>query len=146
MTKPASAAQGHAIDERNLAALPSATGVYLFMADADDRGLPLYIGKSVNIRARVLAHLRDPAEARMMAQVRHVQWHRTVGEIGALLLEPRLIKARQPLYNILVKPLLSGEHEVVDLDGSNRSRLWAMTAFTPPWPRHDHHPTLARTP
>jgi excinuclease Cho len=35
----------------------------------------------------------------MMAQVRRVEHIRTAGEVGALLLESRLIKARQPLYN-----------------------------------------------
>jgi excinuclease Cho len=61
--------------------------------------LPLYIGKSVNIRARVLSHIREPLEARMMWQTRRVEWSRTAGEIGALLLESHLIKTRQPLYN-----------------------------------------------
>lgn len=65
--------------------------------------LPLYIGKSVNIRARVLSHIREPAEARMMRQVQRVEWVRTAGEIGALLLESRWIKTRQPLYNKLLR-------------------------------------------
>lgn len=83
-------------DPDNLRALPSAPGVYLFHGDT---ALPLYIGKSVNIRSRVLSHLREPGEARMMSQTRRVTWIRTAGEIGALLLESRLIKAQQPLYN-----------------------------------------------
>ena len=84
------------IPTEDLRALPSAPGVYLFHGDTS---LPLYIGKSVNIRSRVLSHLREPAEARMLSQTRRVTWIRTAGEIGALLLESRLIKAQQPLYN-----------------------------------------------
>ncbi|ACB36512.1 Excinuclease ABC C subunit domain protein [Leptothrix cholodnii SP-6] len=84
------------IPTEDLRALPSAPGVYLFHGES---ALPLYIGKSVNIRSRVLSHLREPGEARMLLQTRRVTWIRTAGEIGALLLESRLIKAQQPLYN-----------------------------------------------
>lgn len=86
----------HGISSENLQALPSAAGVYIFHSDS---AWPLCIGKSVNIRSRVLSHLRVPAEARMLAQARRVTWTRTAGEIGALLLESRLIKSQQPLYN-----------------------------------------------
>lgn len=81
-----------------LAVAPKAPGVYLFYGEDDD-GLPLYIGKSVDIRARLLAHLRTPEEARLLRQARRIEHIRTAGEIGALLLESRLIKERQPLYN-----------------------------------------------
>ena len=78
-------------------ALPAAPGVYFF--HADDAEPPLYIGKSVNLRARVLSHLRNRAEARMLRQTRRISHVRTTGEIGALLLEARLIKQHQPLMN-----------------------------------------------
>jgi excinuclease Cho len=35
----------------------------------------------------------------MLQQSRHVEFRRTAGDIGALLLESRLIKEQQPLYN-----------------------------------------------
>lgn len=84
------------IDRASLDALPSRPGIYIFR---DDQGRPLYIGKSVNIRTRVLSHLRTPEEARMLAASRVVEFRRTAGEIGALLLESRLIKEMQPLHN-----------------------------------------------
>jgi excinuclease Cho len=86
----------HHIDRASLDALPSRTGIYIFR-DAQER--PLYIGKSVNIRTRVLSHLRTPEEARMLQATSHVEFRRTAGEIGALLLESRLIKDLQPLHN-----------------------------------------------
>lgn len=86
----------HRIPEADLAELPAACGVYVFHGEG---ALPLYIGKSVNIRSRVLAHLREPAEARMLAQACRVSWQRTAGEVGALLLESRWVKERQPLFN-----------------------------------------------
>ncbi|MGH8806817.1 MAG: hypothetical protein ACREX0_02910 [Noviherbaspirillum sp.] len=53
----------HHIDRGSLDALPSKPGIYIFR-DAQHR--PLYVGKSVNIRARVLSHLRTPEEAHML--------------------------------------------------------------------------------
>jgi len=77
--------------------LPAAPGIYVFEGAPGD--LPLYIGKSVNLRSRVLAHLRNGDEAAMLRQARSIGHERTTGEIGALLLEARRIKERQPLYN-----------------------------------------------
>jgi excinuclease Cho len=76
-----------------IAGLPSAPGVYLF--HGEEGALPLYIGKSVILRSRVLAHLRNADVASLLWQS-HI---RTVGEIGALLLEASLIKQQQPLMN-----------------------------------------------
>ncbi len=77
--------------------LPASPGVYIFHGERED--LPLYIGKSVNLRNRVLSHLRNPEEASMLRQARAISHITTVGEIGALLLEARLIKQQQPLFN-----------------------------------------------
>ncbi|HEY8606524.1 MAG TPA: endonuclease [Noviherbaspirillum sp.] len=94
---PASSfAYPHHIDRASLDALPAKPGIYIFR-DAQDR--PLYVGKSVSIRTRVLSHLRTPEEARMLQQSRYVEFRRTAGDIGALLLESRLIKDLQPLHN-----------------------------------------------
>lgn len=78
-------------------AVPRAPGVYLFYGESEQ--WPLYIGKSVNIRARLLAHLRTEDEAKLLLQSRRIDYHRTAGEIGALLLESQLIKTLQPLTN-----------------------------------------------
>jgi excinuclease Cho len=78
-------------------AMPSAPGVYLFHGENGD--MPLYIGKSINLRSRVLSHLRNPEEANLLRQTRRISHIRTAGEIGALLLEASLIKQQQPLLN-----------------------------------------------
>ena len=44
-------------------------------------------------------HLRAPEEARMLRQTQRIEYQQTAGEIGALLLESRLIKELQPLKN-----------------------------------------------
>jgi excinuclease Cho len=86
----------HKIDADSLAALPRTPGVYIFKGEGT---LPLYIGKSVDIRSRVLSHLRTPDEASMIAQTRRIDFIETAGEIGALLLESRMIKEQTPLFN-----------------------------------------------
>lgn len=77
--------------------MPAKPGVYIF--HAAEGTLPLYIGKSVNLRARLLSHMRNPDETRMLRQAARISHIRTAGEIGALLLEAQLIKQQQPLYN-----------------------------------------------
>ena len=77
--------------------MPSAPGVYVF--HGEEGVLPLYIGKSVNLRSRVLSHLRNPDEASLLRQTLKISHIRTAGEIGALLLEASLIKQQQPLLN-----------------------------------------------
>ena len=77
--------------------LPAAPGVYVFHGEEGD--LPIYIGKSVNLRHRVLSHLRNVDEARMLRQTRRISCLRTAGEIGALLLESSMIKQQHPIFN-----------------------------------------------
>ncbi|QGZ42046.1 excinuclease Cho [Pseudoduganella flava] len=77
-------------------ALPSHPGVYLFR---DEAGTPIYIGKSVNIRHRVLSHLRTPEESQMLGRTRRIDFERTGGELGALLREAMLIREHQPVFN-----------------------------------------------
>jgi excinuclease Cho len=98
----ASVSPPHPIDPKTLAALPRSAGVYIFKGEGT---LPLYVGKSVDIRSRVLAHLRAEDEAAMVAQSRRVDCIETAGEIGALLLEARLIKQESPLFNIRLRRL-----------------------------------------
>ena len=99
---PQAESLSHQIDPDSLAALPRTSGVYVFKGEGT---LPLYIGKSVDIRSRVLAHLRAEDEVEMIAQTRRVEFIETAGEIGALLLEARLIKQQSPLFNIRLRRL-----------------------------------------
>ena len=55
--------------------MPCAPGVYIFHGAEGD--LPLYIGKSVNLRSRLLAHLRNPDEARLLRQTLRISHVRT---------------------------------------------------------------------
>jgi DNA polymerase-3 subunit epsilon len=88
------------LDAGFLDEIPDSPGVYLFY---DENDLPLYIGKSVALRSRVMSHFSsDHASSRDMRigqEIKRVEWIETAGELGALLLESRLIKERQPIHN-----------------------------------------------
>ena len=88
------------LDQKLLEDLPETPGVYLFYGE---NALPLYIGKSVNMRARVMSHFSSDhastKDMRIGQEVKHVEWIETAGEFSALLLESRLVKERQPVYN-----------------------------------------------
>jgi len=86
--------------DTNVADIPDTPGVYLFYGDSP---LPLYIGKSVKLRSRVMSHFqaagRNAREMRIAQEIRRIEWIETAGELGALLLEARLVKEQQPLHN-----------------------------------------------
>jgi DNA polymerase-3 subunit epsilon len=78
--------------------LPKDPGVYLFR---DAGGRTLYVGKSVSIRSRARAHFAPSSvPADWTAQARIVDYRATRSELGALVLENRLIKELRPPGNI----------------------------------------------
>jgi len=80
--------------------IPETPGVYLFYGDND---VVLYVGKSVNLRARVMSHFagdhRVNKDMRIAREIRRIDWKQTAGELGALLLESRLVKQLAPVHN-----------------------------------------------
>ena len=92
------------LDPAAIEDLPDGPGVYLFYGENE---LPLYVGKSKELKKRVLAHFAaDHAAAREMnlaQQVRRIECIATGGEIGALLREAALIKQLQPIHNRVLR-------------------------------------------
>lgn len=92
------------ISEEILDSLPESPGVYIFKGET---GAPLYIGKSVNVRDRVLSHFSNDhlsaTDMQLSTEVRDIEVQKTTGELGALLLESTLIKKEQPLYNRMLR-------------------------------------------
>lgn len=86
--------------ETAISDIPDTPGVYTFYGSGP---LPLYIGKSVTMRTRVMSHFQAATkvarEMRILTEIRRVEWTETAGELGALLLESRLVKEQQPVYN-----------------------------------------------
>lgn len=95
--KPALPAQ---LEIQVLQSLPECPGVYLFY---DDKKTLLYIGKSIDIKARVKSHfyddLRSHKELQLKKQVSRIETITTAGELDALILEAKLIKQLQPIFN-----------------------------------------------
>jgi len=82
------------LDPAALDDIPDAPGVYLFYGEGD---APLYVGKSRTMRSRVQQHFSSLAS--WTRAVRRIDWKRTTGELGALLLESRLVKELSPAHN-----------------------------------------------
>jgi len=102
-----------------LDALPEAPGVYLFYGL---NALPLYIGKSRNLRERVGAHFssdyRSATDLRLSAEIRRIAFEETAGEIGALLRESSLVKSMLPAHNhALRRKIEAGVLELPDAPG-----------------------------
>ena len=72
--------------------------MYIFR---DERGRPLYVGKSVSLRTRARAHFCAPAGWTERAEI--VDYRPTNSELGALILENRLIKRWRPPGNKALK-------------------------------------------
>jgi excinuclease ABC subunit C len=91
--------------KEKLDALPTKPGVYL-MKDRDDR--ILYVGKAVNLRARVRSYFHasavtSPKIQRLVASIADIDFIITASELEALILESTLIKRHKPKYNVRLK-------------------------------------------
>ncbi len=86
--------------ETTLQGIPDAPGVYLLYGEAQQ---VLYVGKSIHLRARVMAHFqadhKSGRDMRLAQETRRVEFQRSAGELGALLRESQLVKQLQPAYN-----------------------------------------------
>jgi len=80
--------------------IPEGPGVYLFYGERD---VPLYVGKSISLRTRVMSHFsgdhRVNKDMRIAAEVKRIDWIETAGELGALIEEARLVKKLSPVHN-----------------------------------------------
>lgn len=113
--------------------LPTSHGVYIFYGENDS---PLYVGKSNNLRKRVLSHFSgDHARGKDMSlslQVRRIDWIETAGEIAALLKESELVKKLLPSHNMRLrrnKELCSWR--LSPHSGGPRARLGPRPLFWP---------------
>ncbi|MBP9816351.1 nucleotide excision repair endonuclease, partial [Candidatus Woesebacteria bacterium] len=83
--------------------LPSQMGVYIFWLDTE----PIYIGKSVNIKARVKSHIQQirlsRKEAAIVENATNLTYLTTLSNFDALILEAKLIQKHKPRYNVLWK-------------------------------------------
>lgn len=91
------------LDSKIFEALPKeVTGVYYIYDHLENL---IYIGKSNNIRQRMLSHFNDKSrkERSMFAETADIKYEVTGSELIALLLESDEIKKHQPKYNRALK-------------------------------------------
>ena len=92
-------------DETKLEEFPKKPGCYLMK---DEKGVVLYVGKAVNLKARIKQYFQKGSDERaqvpyLLEHVRHIDTIIVSSEKEALLLENTLIKRYQPKYNVLLK-------------------------------------------
>jgi excinuclease ABC subunit C len=97
-------------------------GVYLMRGV---HGEVLYVGKSTQVRTRLLSYFRLPwpehRHARLLRETSRIEWEPMPSEFAALLREVRLIRAHLPKYNIkAARPL---------------DKWWVITVAGGPAPR-----------
>ncbi len=92
------------INQDLIDSIPDTPGCYIFYGE---NKAPLYIGKSISMRSRVMGHFQSALtvrkEMKLSLQVHHIEWIETGGELSALILESRLIKERMPSMNIKLR-------------------------------------------
>src|SRR3989344_4461586 len=86
-------------DKNSINEIESSTGVYLFKKEKQI----IYIGKSVNIKARIKSHFenakKDIKEKKIIENFDTIETIKTNYEFDALILESKLINKYKPFYN-----------------------------------------------
>jgi DNA polymerase III subunit epsilon len=96
-TRVARAPSASPLPQLDFGQLPRDPGVYLFR---DGAGQTLYVGKSISIRSRARAHFAPSSPSgEWTAHAEIVDYRTTNSELGALVLENRLIKELRPPGN-----------------------------------------------
>ena len=93
--------QGNCLAAEKVRSFPHTPGVYL-MKDA--AGRVIYVGKAKDLRSRagsyfLKAATLDQRTARLVEEIRDIDYVEAESEVDALLIEARLIKDIQPKYN-----------------------------------------------
>jgi DNA polymerase III subunit epsilon len=88
----------------SLTNIPHTAGVYFFYGENNH---PLYIGKSVDLRARVASHFGQDHKSergiRLASEIRRIEYLETPDELCALIKEQQLIAELSPSYNVALR-------------------------------------------
>lgn len=128
------------LDAAEIEAIQDVPGVYIFR---DENRLPVYVGKSVTLKKRVMSHFQSTTlkEVKMGQQVHHVETIPTGSELAALLLESKLVKELQPVFNRMLRRVSQyallvkaerDEYAILDVrmgdigDGTDLSKIYGI--------------------
>ncbi len=88
----------------SLTELPQSSGVYLFK---NYSGQIIYVGKAVNLKSRVSSYFQKNIQTEktrlLVSEIKSLEFIKVDSEIDALLLEAKLIKKYQPIFNSQLK-------------------------------------------
>lgn len=92
------------LNETEVEKLPDSPGVYYFY---NENNRLLYVGKSVNIKTRVLSHFyqdhQTTVDHHLSHQLHHIDFTETPSDFGAQILESQEVKAKSPSLNRRLK-------------------------------------------
>ncbi len=90
------------LDANEVNQVENVPGVYIFRNEVN---APIYVGKSIELKKRIVSHFQSTTmkELKISQQVHHVETIKTGSELAALIMESRLIKELQPLYNRMLR-------------------------------------------
>lgn len=122
------------LDPDEINKIPNTAGVYYFYSQ---QGELLYVGKSVNLRNRVLSHFssdyKNSKEFQMSQKTAHINFETTPSDFGAQIRESHQIKSLAPLYNRRLRKTrkLYQYKTTVDTNGYLRLETEAVSSAAP---------------
>lgn len=111
------------IPNEEFEALPNAPGIYFFK---DSKGIPIYIGKSNNIKKRVRSHFQPDGTERQqhfLQEIAHIEFKLSGCELVANLMEDAAIRQYYPKYNRAQKRKAYSYHLISFMDQKGIHRL-----------------------
>lgn len=115
-------------EAKKLDDLPERAGLYYFY---DEEGELLYIGKSKNIRKRVINHFRPnikrKKDLQLKFKIHDIQTRKTGNELAALILESHEIKHFRPPFNTALKSNRFRYHVVIKKNSVGMPELKVST-------------------
>ncbi len=123
------------INRAQIDALPDAPGVYYFY---DEQGEVIYVGKSINIRKRVIQHFNIDVKSRKSIEFKNritdISYELMGNELVALLFESDEIKRLKPFYNRQQRRSVfsSGIYTYYDQNGYKRLTFQKVSPDNPP--------------
>jgi DNA polymerase-3 subunit epsilon len=104
------------LDKEELESIENVPGVYIFQ---DETRQPIYVGKSINLKKRIMSHFQDVSskEVRISQNVHHVETIPTGNELAALLLESKLVKELKPIFNRRLRRVTSYAMLIKGMEG-----------------------------
>lgn len=92
------------LDEEQIKPIPDSPGVYYFY---NENHRLLYVGKSINLKTRVLSHFYQDHETsvdhHLSHQLHHIEFDETPSDFGAQILESQQVKKLKPSLNRRLK-------------------------------------------